>query len=358
MSEVTILANGTLFKYWSDVKISQAIDRLCYSFNIESGAGFFKTGSDWRIKPLDLVEINFGNVKILRGLLDKARLGFTDQESRISIEGRDISSLLVDSSVVEKFSYNAQPARSIADSLVSKFNGISIGDGLSGSVNQFNISPGKSVYDALLLLSRKANLHISTNGFGRIDFFRDITEVSESLIEGQNILKASADFDVSDRFSEYILKAQAASSSSEWLSPKESAQIKDRVVDTQIADQIYKPRLIHYESITSQTEAKRHLQWEMAIRKARSFTAQITVRGWLQNSGKPWTVWAKTYVRSPRLGIDGEMLVKAVSNTFNLKDGFLTELDLTGVDAYRPEPVVKDPTKKSGNADWLKAGAG
>ena len=70
----------------------------------------------------------------------------------------------------------------------------------------------------------------------------------------------------------------------------------------------------------------------------------MTVQGWTQGNGALWPVNALVRVRSPHLGVDGDMLISQVVYSVG-EDGTKSVLTLRRPDAFTPEPSVSNPAK-------------
>ena len=145
-----------------------------------------------------------------------------------------------------------------------------------------------------------------------------------ALVLGGNLLSIQADYDHSDRYSEYIVSGQRAGKDSDH--GKQAAHVKQTVKDDGVKR--YRP---YHEAADGQVDAEkaaRQAEWERQTRAARSATFDATVAGWLQEDGKVWDINQLVQVNADAVGITGELLIAAVEYSLDADTGETTKLNL------------------------------
>ena len=197
------------------------------------------------------------------------------------------------------------------------------------------------MFEAIERMARQRGVLSVTNAAGELELRRPgSTRGGYSLVQGVNIESAGFTNDVSDRFSQYMLKGHAGGG--DFLlgttSSQPSASAKDEGVTR------YRPLLIVNEDVSSGASLSDRARWEATVRAGKGQAVRVTVSGWRDPSGKLYEIDRLVRVKAPMIGVDAELLVSAVK--FGLSDkGSRTELTLVRKEAFS---LVALPPKKKG----------
>jgi prophage tail gpP-like protein len=224
------------------------------------------------------------------------------------------------------------------------------------------VQQGETCHALLERLARLQGLLITDTADGRLALTRVGSRVAETaLVQGSNILGASAELDASQRFSEYTVKGQRANTDDrEDRTTAASAAVSaagdsvraciGAVLDSFVGR--YRPWLLTAETQVDDAMCQLRAAWEARRRAGQSTRASIVVAGWRQLPGGPlWDVNLLVPVVSPWLGIDRVLLISSVE--FRKDDsGSTTRLELTLPDAFAAEgdAVPGDATASGGAA--------
>jgi prophage tail gpP-like protein len=246
---------------------------------------------------------------------------------------------------------------------------------------EVQVQQGETCFALVERLSRLQELLVTDDAEGRLVLCRaGSRQAAAALHHGRNIKSASADLDNSQRFSEYIVKAQRPGNnkraaddaiSDPWgnvdpvltrlrnipnvseryrqrmtllrrgggkTNPKTLTQIGAAVRDEGVTR--YRPHLIVAEAQADDAHAQKRAEWEMRRRLARAIRATIQVNGWRQQDGRLWTTNEMVDVTAPWLALDRELIIAQVQYSFD-DGGEMTGLELTLPDAFLPEPKRK-----------------
>jgi prophage tail gpP-like protein len=164
------------------------------------------------------------------------------------------------------------------------------------------------------------------------------SRTTTALVEGVNILAASAKRDGTSRFARYLVTGQRQGTDTDFGEDAALVQGSARDAGVRRTDRVL---LVRAESgVTPQLAAQR-AAWEASVRAGRAESASVMVQGWTQGDGTLWPVNARVPIRSPSLEFDGEMLI--TETTFRIDSGgTTTELRLRPPGAFLPEPVVTE----------------
>ena len=338
-NELEIRINGNLFYDWNELSISKDMESLSGSFEfnlvqIEENV--------WPISNGDKIEIHMGKNNIINGYIEYIGPDLYADDRAIQVVGRDNTCDLIDCTYPGKKTEftGKQTILDIASELCSSF-GISVVSELKSipTLSNFKIDPGEKVYEALERASRRAGVLFQPSGDGKLVLTQVASEFSGLRFEeGYGLLDAYAVYNDTERFSEYLVKAQ----------DKNNKNVTAKAIDEGISR--FRPLELIADSVMTKDEAQKKVDWELAVRVARSLEVSATIQGW-SSSANPILPNIIVEIDSPKIRVFSEkLLVKSVDYMFD-DDGTTANLTLTRPDAYIPEPVKKKrPEKDSLNA--------
>ncbi|WP_066644597.1 phage baseplate assembly protein [Sphingomonas sp. CCH16-B10] len=130
---------------------------------------------------------------------------------------------------------------------------------------------------------------------------------------GDNLLEATATHDVSERFSEYIVKGQA--SGDDTLFGAAAASSSARAADPAITR--YRPQIVIAEDQATIAGLIARAKFEASVRAGRAQSAEVTVLGWRTPGGALIAPNQLVDVEASELFIEGRMLIEAVRLTLD-----------------------------------------
>jgi prophage tail gpP-like protein len=245
------------------------------------------------------------------------------------------------------------------------------------ALHDVQVQQGETCYALLERLARVQGLLITDDAAGNLALTGVGSGVAvTALIQGDNILAASADLDASQRFSQYVVKGQRAntddrvdgSAAAGGAGGGGQSAAGDTVracigavVDTFVGR--YKPWLLTAETQADDAQCQQRAAWEARRRAGYATRASVIVDGWRQLPAGPlWDVNLLVPVVAPYLGINRVLLVCAVEFRKDAS-GSTTRLELTLPDAYaadgEPVPGAQSAsgTAPGGGADLWSGGS-
>ncbi|KKK59088.1 hypothetical protein LCGC14_3037870, partial [marine sediment metagenome] len=90
-------------------------------------------------------------------------------------------------------------------------------------------------------------------------------------------------------------------------------------------------------------------------RAARGARVTITVGNWRQPDGALWRPNTISLVQSPKLGVDGDMLISQVEYATG-EESEIARISLVRPDAFTPSPVARVKTGRGGGDFWDTVG--
>lgn len=333
MPNIDLYVNGRVYGGWKQASITRSLDAIAGKFDLVSMDKWDATAQRWTIFPGDECQVKIDGKVLITGYVDKAGPSYDAESHGIKILGRDKTADLVDcSAIVKSAELRGLKLEGIVEALAKPF-GIGVVKQVdSGPVFQsFAIQPGETAWEAIERAARQRFMVVTTDGQGNA-VVADIgaSRAADALVEGKNIKTASAEYDYSQRFSEYIVKGQAAAANDGWEDAK--VDVESRATDPNVKR--YRPKIVNAEMQASDGSAENRAQLEAASRAGKSTKISVTVHGWTMSNGELWPVNALVSIRSPLLSIDEDLVISEVK--FNVSDsaGITTDLQLTRPDAY------------------------
>lgn len=336
---VSLFSEGNIYDGWETASITRELNSIASSFNLGLTDIWTIDNQKWRLKPGDSAEIHIGKTAIVNGYLDALNISFSAQQRVINALGRSKTADLVDCSYVGPNEFSPLPINSIVQKLIEPFGlSVELKSDAGANFNKFNIRTGETVFEAIDRLARARTLLVYPSFDGNVVLEKKgAKRASTELRQGINILSGSANFDNTNRYSDYIVKGQAAG----IIGSKEDARkAKGEAKDAGILR--YRPIQLIAENNTDTGGTKERAKYEAAIRAAKSSQVQITTQGWFQADGTPWDINQIIGVYAPFLGIRVDML--CVGATYRKSNsGTTTTLRLIREDAFEfKETVEKD----------------
>ncbi len=330
-SSVELKIGGDLWTGWKSVSITMSLEAVANSFSVVT-----RTRDPWLIRAGSTAELYFEGKLILRGFVDQVAPSYDDGGSMATITGRSRTADLVDCSADTEPGewWNARPQDVIRE--VVRPYGISLIDSV-GELERilvFRIQPGESAYEAIERICRmRALLAMATAGGDLLLTRPDPVWTGAEVREGVNVKSSSATEDFSERYAEYIVRAQTFGTDDNYGPP--ALQIEGRAFDPAIRSS--RKILITPESTASRLSAHSRAMWEATVRKARSLKVSVAVVGWKQPSGSLWIPNLRVQAELPSLRISGQMLVSTVR--LELGEGGSTgTMELMQPDSFIPQP--------------------
>lgn len=359
MPDVRLRVQGKDYAGWKRIRFGHGIETLCGSFDLSVSDRWAGQSKPWPIREEDECALMVDGLPVITGYVDKCSPSYGPKDHSFAVSGRDKTSALVDCSAdLGKWEFTNVSLKAFAEKICEPFGiAVLVQDRLSfPTVSRLSIDPGETCFEAIERACRMVGaLPVSDLGdlrFTRAGEGRAVTD----LVEGENILSASGEYDASSRFRTYKVLGQHRGADDFFGAT--AAAAKGAAEDTGVR-RPERALVLRADGNATSAQAKSRAQWEAIVRAARAQAVSVTVQGWTQGDGSLWPVNSMVRVKSPFLGIDSDMLIRQA--TFSLDDGgTTTELQLGRPDAYRPEPTVKPVGKAGGKggAPWSEIARG
>lgn len=342
---IEIRCNGNVVRGFTDVKITRSLDQFSASYSIgvfkavsnEDGASDSEKSAWLPVFPGDEVEIVVDGETVIRGFNDTTCPSFTNSGISCMVSGRERTCDIVDC-VPERLDYENKKVDEIVRLICNEFDvtfkGSSVDVG--APLKKFSANPSSSAFEAIKAACAERRLLARTDGLGNVTLDSGSYDNADvDLVQGVNVLSASGNFSVKDRYSQYKVYA------SKDAKGKTFAEVSD--------DEISRTRnwMMLEDRYGCKEDCEKRAMWEAKHRQAMSGTLGVMVSGWRQkDGGNLWRPGLIVTCDIPAiLGETRQFLVNRVTFSFGTS-GSQTSLELVDTDVYAPMPSIA-PKKKA-----------
>lgn len=338
--EVSLLVNGQQYGGWKGVSIKRSVKAISGEFQLGVTDNWGGTGSVFFIGIGDEAQVKIGKEVLVTGYVEAVENSVDVTSHTISVSGRDKTGDLVDCSAKygNQEIKNADLAQ-IARYLVEPFGlKVIVETDVGKPFPSFVIKTGETVFQSIERGARLRAVLLTSDGLGNVVFAKlGKTKADGSLIEGQNIKRASLSIDAKERFSTYAVKAQTKGT--DQTHGKHVSQVKGEAKDPLVKR--YRPLIIIAEQQANTAESERRAQWESSVRAANASKLSVTVQGFEQTeNGKLWHMNEIVYCESKTLNVKQEFLIGDIEYKIDAS-GTQTTMTLQKPDAFIPKPKAE-----------------
>jgi prophage tail gpP-like protein len=330
-----IKINGVVYGGWKTARIERGIEQIAGSFELGVSERWPGQDTPRQIKRGERCEVLADGETVITGWVDDARPSYTDTQHDFQVSGRDAAGDLVDCAAIHKSGQwmNAALDRVVRDVCAPFKILVSVETDMGKAFESFSIQEGEAAYECIERACRmRAVLPVSDGKGGLVLTRAKETQHVAELVEGVNILAASGEFGMKERYSKYIVKGQDRGSDDDLETPETHSQVRAEASDSFVTR--YRPLVVLAEGRGPHATYKDRAAWERNVRRGRSSRATVTVQGWRTPGGKLWQPNTMVRLTSPWLGVDAELLVASVALTLDEQNGTRAELRLCGREAF------------------------
>ncbi len=339
MSKLELLVGGQLYGGWKSATVKRSLTALAGGFTLQITPKWAGQREAWPIGPDDACELRMAGKTVITGFVDSLEMAISPEARTFSISGRDKTADFVDCSADDK-QYTNVKLDALARALAKPFGlKVTMNGDAGAPFGMFQVNTGESGFEAIERACRLRGFLLTTDGVGTIVITKPgKSRAVTSLIEGQNILSATAKFNHTDRYSVYSVKGQRYGLQDD-LPPDLRYRMEGKAYDPNVKR--YRPHVIQAEAALGDADSKKRAQWEATNRAAKSASFTVEIRGWTQADGSLWTPNLLVPVEIPSAGVKGDLLIVSTSMVLS-EGGELTSLDLARKDAFQPDTTIQE----------------
>ncbi|MDQ0472820.1 phage baseplate assembly protein [Labrys wisconsinensis] len=303
---VTVTAGGSELSGWKSVSAEFGASQAARSFSLAVTEQQGAFGDVWRLAPGTEVTILATGDPLLAGYVDCYKPAIDKDAHEVTVTGRSKGADAVDCSATHKTGrWEKKTLLEIAKELDPGGVGFISQEKLR-QLDKHQLIPGETVFESLERRCRHEGLLMIGKADGSISFEKaGKKRAAGALIQGYNILRATATLDHSGRHSKAIARGQRAHGHG-----AKALRVEKQSQDGGIKRN--RPLVVLHEGEADDDAAQARAEWEVKRRIGWSTTAEIAVQGWRDEDGVLWEGNTLIYVESPALKIDQDMLINAV----------------------------------------------
>lgn len=335
---VTLAVAGFRWRAWTRASVSYSAKQAArsFAFTVVDASPF---AGAWNFMPGEECSVYANADLVCKGFINTMSPSYDATHHKVEISGRSKGQDSIDSSAEhDKSEFKNVTPLDIAKALDKQGVGFSTNISLP-TIPVFRLNPGETVFQAVERACRRFHLLLTGQADGSILITKGgSTRTHPALIEGFNILGASATFDDGEKHSDYKVRGQRAFGSQS----KKSIRIESTATDDTVKR--YRPKIIHSETDTDEAQAKTRAETHRDRKQGESIKASVKVQGWRDDTGAIWQANTLVYVKSPLLKLDMDLLIESVNLTQD-DQGTLSQLTLV-----QPKALGSDASSGSKTA--------
>lgn len=363
---MTLAIDGRRYQGWTSARVDSGIDRCVRDFQFEVSERWAGQATPWRILPFASCVVAIDGEAVVTGYVDEYNPALGPADHAVSIAGRSRTVDLVECTPdVPSGQYTGYSLEAIARAQAAIYSlGVTVETAAAASVfANAMFERGETSFTFLERLGRLSGVLLSDDAKGNLVLTRaGALRASGALVEGQNILRASARLSSRGRYSDYIVKGQlglVAGGGGLWgglggVGAPSAAQNTQTVQTALVARAHdagvprYRPRVVIASSQRTQDQMQQRADWLMHAAYGHATQAEIIVQGWRQPDGALWQSNRVVAVQAPSLGVEKDLLIARVGFDLSPQSGRTTRLTVGPVEGYTPEPGQVRIGKKAG----------
>lgn len=334
---VTLTVAGEKHEGWTSIVIERSLDTLCGSFTLGLTERWPERPQRFTLEAGAACSVAIGGETVITGYIDRLAPSIEGRTHAIEIAGRDKAGDLVDCSAVHSPGHwRNQTVAAIIEALIAPFGiKLTVTADQGPPLKVFALQPGETVGAVIERLCRMRGLLCFSRADGAIELATPAAgSAGLGIVEGENLLAGSAEHDVTERFSEYTLRGQAAGDDA--ARGRTVAQPGGKATDPAVKR--YRPLIVIAEEQATIGNLETRARWEASTRAARAQPGSVTLNGWRDAQGKLLAPNSPAQIKAPSLFMDGAMLIEAVKLSLDER-GELAELRLVPPGAWQQLPV-------------------
>ena len=329
---IEVFANGRKFSEWTDAHVVRSLDHIAAAFSLSLVARN-ADGNRVLLFPGDSVEIAVNGKRVVSGFVDRLSTSFAAGSHSVNVSGSECSADLADCCIESPFEWENKKMDEIVRIICAGF-GLSFSNRMNVDVGspfkKFSVEPGTKALDMVSKLCKERGILCCSDGMGRVYLLKpDSCPRGPALRQGENLMAASVDFSLVDRYSTYTVYGTGKTKKKVVAHASDSDVLRDR------------PLIIVDSNAVEKDKVQARADWESRVRKAKSMGFRVSVQGWEHPSGL-WEPGVICSFESPELFVEDplDLLVSSVEYSWS-SQGETTNMTLVPPEVFEPQPESK-----------------
>jgi prophage tail gpP-like protein len=341
--DVRLIIGSREYTGWKEISISRSLTEGASSFDIAVSERWAGRGAAWQVTPFDPATVYIGDDVVLTGFVERYQPSYDAQDHGVRIGGRSLTCDLVDCMPdVGTGQFSGYKLDAIATTVCGYFGiGVQVECDVGDPLTDATMEKTETAFSFLEKLARLRSVLLTDDEAGHLVITRAGAKgTTGALVQGQNILSATAKLSSNARFKDYVCLSQtpvAQDGSDAQLQIKGTASDGGCPRERRFAEMAEHP--------ATQPQADARAKWRAKHNYGMSTHATVTVLGWrqAQSTGGPggalWSTNLLVPVISPFLELERQLLIGRVEFQLDETGGRRTVLTVAPQDAFTPEPA-------------------
>lgn len=381
-SRVTVTINGFVFQQVVRLMVSRDLRNIAGVFDVvlvDDTRLFRALPFPWgrpeggpEIRQGQAITIAIDREPVLVGWIDRASFRWSGEDIECHIQGRDKTGDLVDCAALPNgpAEFRGVDLLHVAERVCEPF-GIKVTAEVpvGAPFTQLALHPHMTALALLESGARQRSILLVSDGVGGLLLTRGGNSRAPAPLRlRENVQEITAEFDWTQRFSEYIVK-QTSARTNTGAAPLNSTSVPlgvpngnfygpitiqearniintGRAIDPEVTR--YRPTVRLTRTQSGMTTVQEQAEWALRVARGQSDSVQLRVLDWRAGPGRAlWRPNALAQVWDPYSGIDKEMLIAGVAHRFG-PDGAVTDIRVAGRTAYDRIDEAEQPRRRGG----------
>lgn len=326
--QIELRIDGRSYGGWKNVRISRGVEQLAGDFTLGVTERWPRMLDVRAVRPGERCEVLIDGAPVVTGWVDAVSPRYDGTSHQVTITGRDATGDLVDcSAIAGDGRVSGSTLAGVARILARPFGIPVVVMGNAGATplpGEYALEQGETVFEALERAAKFSGALLFSDGHGRLVIGNaGDTRAGADLVEGANIMRASAEWSWRDRFSSVTVKGQSAGD--DQINGTLASEVAGSAADAQINR--YRPLVVTADTQAVPVTAAARAAWEVQVRRGRGARATVSVSGFY-GGDRVWTPNTLVHLRSAWLNADRDMLISRVTYMLD-EQGRRSELELT-----------------------------
>ena len=319
LEDVTINAGGFAYGGFHSVEIQGGANQAAWTFNVSTND---PGAASWNIPAGCPAIVLASGYPMVVGYVETFNPSFDANNHVVKLSGKSKSMDYIDSAAIKETGrFEDKTPLQIAQELHTSGAGVS-SDTPQKQLPWFQIRQGETAFQSMDRILRDqggfmqgmpdGSIKITKGGMGG--------RQAGKLVEGENILSGSATHTTEGRFSEVEVKGQSSLGTGD-----ESTRPNGKAVDSEMKR--YRPRIIVNEGETDRARANERAKVHANRSTGRAQSAEVSIAGW-RLGGQIIEPNKLVFIQSPKLRLNGDMLIKSVSFSQDFQNGTTAKMSL------------------------------
>lgn len=302
---VGVIVGGRQWTAFTRIAVTYSAKHAARAFQFTATDAEMSWDEAWYFMPGEEVTVIANGDLMLTGYIENMVPTFDKENHHIEVSGKSKAKDAIESSAEHDTGEFKNKKPSEICKALDKFGIGYRSKAKEEIIEYFRLNPGELAHDAMMRACWKQGIRLMGEPDGGVTLVDDVNGSNTALVEGVNILSASAMFNDSDQHSDYRFLGHRT-----FHTKRKSYRIEAKEKNSSVKR--HRPKVIRGETDTTEAEAKKRVAFQKEQANGRSIGAKIRTQGWHDDAGKPWLANGLVPVYSPKLKLDRIMAISSV----------------------------------------------